>query len=109
MLGHVTPKTAGTYEADKAILVRTGCSGEQGVCTGRLNWKLRLEKGMVGENSGRLSACVVVVWHKSSYKTNGLNVCVCECLMCQTCGSVSCSQRSRKLNLFMAAVSHFIM
>lgn len=44
----------GTYEADRAILGKWGW----GVgCTGRSNWKLRLEKGMVGEKESKALSC----------------------------------------------------
>lgn len=56
LFGVDTP-SAGTFETDRAILGRWGCSGEWGVCTGRSNWKLRLEKGMVGEKESKVLCC----------------------------------------------------
>lgn len=76
-----------------------------------LNWKLRRKKEMVGEKRRKFSV-VHVVWHVTIVQDER-TACMCvrvrERLMCQICGSISRSQRSRELSLFMAAVSHFTM
>lgn len=107
-LGHVTPRGAGTSEG----LTRAFCEGGEGghVLLDRTgSWK----KTWLVKKRRKFSVAVAV-WDVTAVqddRTACVYVCVreCECLMCQICGSISCSQRSRKPNLFMAAVSHLTM
>lgn len=101
-MGHVTPQGDGTSVGP----LRAFWEGGEG-----LNWKLRRKKEMVGEKRRKFSV-VHVVWHVTIVQDER-TACMCvrvrERLMCQICGSISRSQRSRELSLFMAAVSHFTM
>lgn len=67
---HVTPRGVGTS---------VGLPGHSGRRGGGSNWKLRLEKEVVGEKS-RAFSVVVVAWHVTTVQDKKAKyVCVCVC------------------------------